>query len=148
MADGLTPDQERFAEWLATPKPARKPGTEKAFAASIGVTAMTCYRWRQLTSVQDRVEELVYEAVGGMDRVRQVVDKVFDDAMKGSVKDKELFLKFSGVIVDRRKVERVNLDYEEMTDEELDAEIDAEWDAAAQQIFDDNDFESLDTDED
>lgn len=141
MADALTPDQERYAEWLATPKPARRPDTEKALAADIGVNPVTLRRWRDLESLKLRVEEIVYEAVGGFDRIRMVVDKVFDDAMSGSVKDKELFLKFSGVLVDRRRTEVVNLDYEEMTDEELDAEIDAEWDAAAAQIFEENDLD-------
>lgn len=139
MASELTPDQERFAEWLATPKPYRNPATEKDFAASIGVHWQTIYRWKHLVSVQDRVHEIVMEAVGGMDRVRQVVDKVFADAMDGSTKDKELFLKFSGMMVDRRSVEKINLDYDEMSDEELDAEIESEWSDAADRLFDDLD---------
>jgi hypothetical protein len=139
MSGELTPEQERFAEWLATPKPARRPQFEKEMAAQLGVSSVTTRRWKTLTSVRERVEELVYEAVGGLDRVRMVVDKVFEDAMSGSVKDKQLFLQFAGVLVNRSQVETANVDYAEMTDEELDAEIEAGWDESAERIFD-NEF--------
>jgi len=149
VIDDLTPAQERFAEWLATPLQERKPRRFEDFAEELGVSQPTLYRWRKRPDVRARAQEIVDEAVGGPERVRMVLEKIADQAMAGSAKQQELFLRYAGLLVDRRVTEKINTyaDVEELTDEEVEAawlaeqaESDADWNAEAKTIFDENDL--------
>ena len=154
MVDDLTPNQERFAEWLATPLQERKPRRFEDLAVELGVSQPTLYRWRKRADMRMRAQEIVDEAVGGPERVRMVLEKIAEQAMAGSAKQQELFLRYAGLLVDRRVTEKViTLDTEELSDEELEAawaaeqaESQADWDDEAQGIFDANDLEELDGD--
>jgi len=150
MLDDLTPAQERFAEWLATPVGDRKPRRFEDFAEELGVSQPTLYRWRKRPDVRARAQEIVDEAVGGPERVRMVLEKIAEQAMAGSAKQQELFLRYAGLLVDRRVTERINLnvDTEELTDEEIEAawlaeqsESDADWNSEAEAIFKANDLD-------
>jgi transposase-like protein len=153
MLDDLTPAQERFAEWLATPLGDRKPRRFEDFASELGVSQPTLYRWRKRPDVRARAQEIVDEAVGGPERVRMVLEKIAEQAMAGSAKQQELFLRYAGLLVDRRVTEKiVTLDTEEMSDEELEeawaaeqAESQADWDSEAEAIFDANDLNDLES---
>jgi transposase-like protein len=155
MLDDLTPNQERFAEWLATPRGQRKPERFEDFAEELGVSQPTLYRWRKRPDVRARAQEIVDEAVGGPERVRMILDKISEQALAGAAKQQELFLRYAGLLVDRRVTERINTyaDTEELTDEEIEeawlaenAEAQADWDEAAQAIFDANSLEEPDGD--
>lgn len=150
MVDELTPAQERFAEWLATPRGQRRPERFEDLAIQLNVSQPTLYRWRKRADIRARAQEIVDEAVGGPERVRQVLDKIVEQALQGAAKQQELFLRYAGMLVDRRVTvrENVNVDVEDMTDEELAAAWEAEqgdWDDEARKIFEDNDLEDLDS---
>jgi hypothetical protein len=144
MAEELTPKQEKFAAWLATPQSERRPATYDLMAKELGVVHTTLYRWRQNPRVKDRAQQIVDEAVGGPERVRMVLDRIYDQALEGSSRQQELFLKYAGLLVDRKHVETVT--YEEadgLTDEEIEREwqeAQYEWDSEAREIFDENDI--------
>jgi len=131
--DDLTPAQESYAEWLATPESGRL--NLRAFAPTIGVSHMTLYRWRKQQNIIDRANEIVDENVGGPDRVRQVVDRIYAQAMEGNSKQQELYLKYAGRLTDRKVVETYTLDdVEELSDEELQTA----WDSEAEDILEAN----------
>lgn len=153
--DELTPAQERFAEWMATPLKARRPATYDEIGAELHVSVATLYRWRKRPDVKARAQEIVDEAVGGPERVRMVLEKIAEQALAGQAKQQELFLRYAGMLVDRRVTEKINtyVDVEEMSDEELEAawlaeqdEKQEDWNSEAQAIFDLNDLEDLDGD--
>lgn len=149
MADELTPQQERFAAWIATPKGERNPERFEDLAKALNVSQPTLYRWRQRPDIRARAQEIVDEAVGGPERVRMVLEKITEQAMMGQAKQQELFLRYAGMLVDRRVTvkEVVNVDVEDMTDEELEAAWAAEqgdWDAEAEAIFEANGLDELD----
>ncbi len=146
MLDDLTPNQERFAAWLATPQVDRKPRRFEDLAAELGVSQPTLYRWRKNPDVKARASEIVDEAVGGPERVRQILDVIVEQALAGQAKQQELFLKYAGLLVDRRVTEKVvtHQEIEELSDEELQEAWQAEWDEEAADIFNANDLEELD----
>lgn len=146
VVDDLTPNQERFAAWLATPQVDRKPRRFEDLATELGVSQPTLYRWRQRPEVRQRAQEIVDEAVGGPERVRMVLDVIVEQALQGQAKQQELFLKYAGLLVDRRVTEKVvsYTDIEELSDEELQEAWQAEWDEEAADIFNANDLEELD----
>ena len=136
--DDLTPTQEKFAEWMATPVGDRRPPTYELFAKQYGVSQPTLYRWRKNPNVKARANEIVDEAVGGPERIRMILDKIVEQALQGQAKQQELFLKYAGLLVDRRFTEKVNVltDVEELSDEELQAE----WDLEAYSLLAENDM--------
>jgi len=150
MIDDLTPAQERFAEWLATPVADRKPRRFEDFSVELGVSQPTLYRWRKRADVRARAQEIVDEAVGGPERVRMVLEKISEQALAGAAKQQELYLRYAGMLVDRRVVEKINTyqDIEELTDEEVEAawlaeqaESQSDWDSEAEAIFRANDLD-------
>lgn len=117
--------EERFAEWLACPKGKRQPATMALMADSLDVHVSQLYRWKRRANVKERVMELVDEAVGGFDRVGEVLDKVFQDALAGNTKAQELVFKYAGLLVERRQV-TTTVDPEEAserTDEQIEDEL-------------------------
>jgi hypothetical protein len=75
-----------------------------------------------------------------------VLDVIVEQALQGQAKQQELFLKYAGLLVDRRVTEKVvsYTDIEELSDEELQEAWQAEWDEEAAEIFNANDLEELD----
>jgi len=143
--DELTPAQERFAEWIATPRGVRNPEKFEELSKVLGVSQPTLSRWRKRPDIRARAKEIVDEAVGGPERVRMVLDKIVDQALAGQAKQQELFLRYAGMLVDRRVTERVMTytDVEELSDEELEAAWQSEWDEEARGIIEANDLEDL-----
>lgn len=98
----LSEREERFCEWLACPKGQRRPATLVLLAEELGVHVSQLYRWRRRPNVRDRVMDLVEDAVGGFERVQDILNKVYEDGMTGNSKAQEMFLKYAGVLVDRK----------------------------------------------
>ena len=106
----LSDREERYCEWLATPKGQRQPATLAALADELEVHVSQLYRWRKRTNVRERVMDLVDDNVGGFERVQDVLNKMYENAMQdnqSSVKDRENFLRYAGVLVERRQVTTV-----------------------------------------
>lgn len=122
----LSDREERYALWMATPRADRRPQTLVDLADELDVHVSQLYRWRRRPAVRARALEIVDAAVGGAERVAQVLEAVFTSAINGSVKDRELFLKYAGVLVDRREVKQVEPDeIAEMDDEALHRELES-----------------------
>lgn len=113
--------EERLANWLATPRKDRRPGSLQELADELEVHVSQLYRWKRRANLQQRVREIVDDAVGGPERIRAVVERLFEDAMvPGAVNSQKLVLQYAGFLQDRR--ERTTPDKDdisEMDDEAL-----------------------------
>lgn len=120
----LSEREERFAEWEATPRAHRNPPLLKDLAAELGVDVSQLHRWRRRPNVRERMMELVDDAVGGPDRVAEVLEAVRGRALGGSTRDAELFLRYAGVLVERKEVKHFEGDeIAQLTDEQIREEL-------------------------
>jgi hypothetical protein len=71
--------------------------------------------------------DLIDDAVGGFERVQDVLNKMYERAMsddQGSVKDRENFLKYAGVLIDRRQINTVEpSEVTDKSDQEIEDEL-------------------------
>jgi len=126
MADvELTEREERFAVWSATPRGDRRPETLAQLADELDIHVSQLYRWRRRPKIRERILDIVDEAVGGPERVAQILEKVAQQALSGLAKQQEIFLKYAGVLVERKEVKQVEADeISEMSDEDVQRERD------------------------
>lgn len=142
-ADELSPQKEILATWLATPKGHRKPTKLENLAEEFGIATSTIYRWRNEPAVKLRAQQVMDEAYGGTERVVQILDALFDEAMEpGNTKQKELYMRYAGILVDRRVVENVPTELETWDEDALLAELQEGFDEEFEGIVNDIDDES------
>jgi hypothetical protein len=63
MAD-WTVDQQKYIEWLASPRMTRTPPTVEMLAEEIGVNAATLWRWSKLPGLDEEVKRLIRGSLG------------------------------------------------------------------------------------
>lgn len=127
----LSEREERYCLWLATPRADRKPATMQELADELGIHVSQLYRWRKRKNIRDRVMDIVDDAVGGFERVQQVLEQVYQDATVGATgadraRAQTIFLKYAGVLVDRQEKKVTTTESSEVqgqSDEEIEAEL-------------------------
>lgn len=95
----LSEKQIAFVIWRATPDGIRDPATRDEFCTAIGVSRQTGWRWERDPRVMDAVRFVVLQNAGDPQRVNQVLDMVFEEAIeKKNLKAAELWIKAVGVM--------------------------------------------------
>lgn len=107
-------DQLKFIEWLATPKPQRKPKTQKQFALLIQVDEGTLSDWKHLDGLLDDVNALARYHL--KDSLTDIYAALVKAATEGDVPAIKLALEVSGEFVPRQ---RLDLDLSKLSDDEL-----------------------------
>ena len=97
-SDNWTAPQLRFQRWLALPKAARSPRTQKALAEKIGVCEDTLTDWKHLPGFRDAVGALAREYV--KDDIPDILYAIRRDAKKGSVAHINMALAMCGMAGD------------------------------------------------
>jgi len=98
MAKYLTPQQIKFAEWLATVSTQRSPATQRELAVSFGVSERTLKFWKKIPAIwelvsklnADKLMSLVTPAVALLEKAIEKpgsVNRVSFDAAKSIVQD-------------------------------------------------------------
>lgn len=92
MAQRMTENRRKFAEWLATSRYDRQPGSQTEFAAMYGVNEVTLSKWKkQLT---DEVNEIAKEKM--REGLPEVLGSILREAVKGSYQHAKLYLEVVG----------------------------------------------------
>lgn len=95
----LNEKQVAFAVWAAMPETARQPPTVEAFCEVIGVTRQTVWRWEKDPRIVEAVRFIVLQNAGSPDRVGQILDMLYEDALaRRDLRKAELWLKSTGVL--------------------------------------------------
>lgn len=95
----LNEKQVAFAVWAAMPDTIRSPKTIEEFCEVIGVTRQTAWRWEKDPRVIEAVRFIVLQNAGSPDRVGQILDMLYEDALsKRDLRKAELWLKSTGVL--------------------------------------------------
>lgn len=84
--------------WLALPKAARSPKTQRALAQQIGVCEDTLTDWKQLPGFRDATNALAREYV--KDDIPDILFAIRRDAKKGSVPHINMALAMAGMGLD------------------------------------------------
>lgn len=94
----LTEKQIAYVIWAATPDGLRVPETQEKFGTKMNVSRPTLWRWSKDPRVLDAIRYIALQNAGDPRRVNQILDMVFDTAIKGnSLKAAELWLKGVGI---------------------------------------------------
>lgn len=77
----LNDNQLRYAVWMSMPENLRVPKTRDAFAASIGVTDTTLWRWSKKPEVVMATRWLTLQNAGDPNHVSNVIEFLYDTTM-------------------------------------------------------------------
>ena len=105
MATQLSDDRHAIlVDWLvARPSGTQQPRTQLELAESLGVSPRTVRDWAAREDVQERRRELAIQAGGEPERIKQVMDALFEQAIDGeSMKQTAaatVWAKMAGVVV-------------------------------------------------
>ena len=82
----MTPDerewrQQALLDWLCTIKDERMPPTQEAFAEQIDVQVSTIQKWKKDPAFLARWEAQYRRTIGSPDRMKQVMDALFETAI-------------------------------------------------------------------
>lgn len=122
----LNEKQMAFVIWSATPGGLRKPETQAEFAAVIGVTTQSLWRWTKDPRIQDAVRFVVLQNAGKPENVTSILDMLHRKAIDNEdLKAAELWLKGTGVMTNFGRSNSVldslddGVDFSDFSDEEL-----------------------------
>jgi len=90
---GTSEQLKRLAEWVATPKPLRKPKTLGELAAQFGISRRTLFTWRRLPQVAKMVQEAMKGRGEGAQRVLTTLRELGE---QGNVSAGRTYLTFIG----------------------------------------------------
>jgi hypothetical protein len=107
-------DQLRFIEWLATPKMARSPKTQKQFAAQSKHDEGTLSDWKRLPGFMDDVNGLARTQL--KDNLTDIYAALVKAATTGDVSAIKLAMEMSGEYTPRQKID---MDLSKLSDDEL-----------------------------
>ena len=97
----LTPRQQRYLEWLALPKSARRPPTRLELANELGVTDRALRKWNHTYNLEQRAADL---ALGYLVKhAPDVLGALVRGAKRGNHKDIKLFLELTGRYVEKKE---------------------------------------------
>lgn len=119
----LTDEQVRYIEWLVDPE--RSPSTKKGIAYQLGRSEDTLRKWEKQFEFRQGWDARLAELNISPDRKKELVEAIYQQALNGSAKHAELWLKYSGLLKDEPKTV-VNVgaeDAKHLTDDELRALI-------------------------
>ncbi len=95
----LTEKQRAFVIWMATPEGLRQPDTKREFALRIGVSDVMLWKYGKDPKIAEAIRFLVLQNAGNPDRIGQILDMVFDQALaKKDVRMAEVWMKATGVM--------------------------------------------------
>ena len=128
--------KQRVIEWLKTPRIYRNPTNREGLAKELGISVSTISTYAQTLRKEGSLPVLAKSDKKFNALSRQLMDftpeeileykrHVYDTAMEkdSSAKDKELFAKIQGLIVDKSKVEmRLELTADDIARRNLEAE--------------------------
>ena len=98
-ANNWSPEQYKFQAWLALPRRLRKPKTQKELADELGVHETTLSDWKRKTGFMAAVRVLAKD--WAEDDLPEVLDALVKHAKKGSSNHIAMFLKMSGLLVEK-----------------------------------------------
>lgn len=93
---GLSKKQIEYLQWLASDKYKRIPSNKAQFAEKIGVTDRTLRNWENKPEFRDALDAVVWHMNG--DAFPQIMQTVTREALKGSYKHLELWLRLMGIL--------------------------------------------------
>lgn len=95
----LNARQRAYVVWMATPPSEREIPTQKDLCEVLGVSFQTMWRWSKDPRVVEAIRFCVLQNAGTPDRVRNILDMVYQVAMeKKDVKYAEIWMRASGVM--------------------------------------------------
>lgn len=85
MVMALTdPRHQQLLDWEMTPPAQRDPNSREQLAKTLGVTARALRQWREKPEFQAAWREAFNETAGSKERVKQLLDTLFEDATNGA----------------------------------------------------------------
>lgn len=82
MAQIDDPRKIRLVEWLLAKQIGEhSPATKQELADELNVDRRTLYNWEREPAVADRLRELAVQVAGDPERIRQLMDAMFDQAL-------------------------------------------------------------------
>lgn len=82
----LNDRQLMYVAWQATPAKYRKPATQREFAAELGVSEVTVWRWSKDPKVLEAVRWMVLHHAGDPARISDVINFLQETAMDSSAR--------------------------------------------------------------
>lgn len=96
MKDAWTPNQQKYQHWLAQSKFERVPPTKELVAASMGVNAVTLWRWEQQPGWDEAVTEIALRYI--RKDTAEVLQALAREAKKGNIQHIKEFLSLVGIV--------------------------------------------------
>ena len=110
-------------EWLLTPKDEREPATKAAMARELRRSEKTLRDWEALPDFRKEWESRAREAMGGPERLKQIADALFSEALdkdsRKQVAAAKLFAELVGAHTPPAPEVNVSLDISKIPTEEL-----------------------------
>ena len=121
--------QQAFLDWLCTIKDERNPSTQDALAAQLEVSESTLQSWKKDPAFLARWETQYRRTIGSPDRMKQVMDALFETAIdRTDPRQVQAAKEYRQAVegVSPQQINVVTKPLRDMTDEEFD-QIAAEY---------------------
>jgi hypothetical protein len=116
----ISPDQERFLEWLLTPHDMRQPSSQNEWARQNNLATQTVARWKtQDVLFRSTWEKRLYEMGVGPERLQVLLEKLYQAGAEGDIPALKLYMSWVERISPPKKTETEEARIEDMTDEEF-----------------------------
>lgn len=115
----LNEKQLEFIDFLLTPN----HGTQAEWAAANDVHSRTLSAWKSERFFREEWDRRAKKINGGIERVQQVIDALFQQALNGDVKAMSLYLQYVDRYTPTQKVVEEDRSVKDMSDEELAAAL-------------------------
>ena len=115
--------QQAFLDWLCTIKDERNPSTQEAFAEQIETPVSTLQTWKKDAQFLARWEAQYRRTIGSPDRMKQVMDALFETAIdRTDPRQVQAAKEYRQAVegVSPQQINVVSKPLRDMTDEEFD----------------------------
>lgn len=117
----LTEQQLEFIDWLLNPS--KDKGTQTEWSSEHGISMRALQFWKKNKLFIDEWERRAAEAYGGMERLQNVLDKLYSVATEAdgdkAVKAISLYLQYVDRYTPRKKIVAEGTSIQDLSDDEL-----------------------------
>jgi hypothetical protein len=115
--------QQKYLDWLTTPKNIREPSSKEKYAAENSVNITTLRRWEKKDVFRRAWEKQADDIVGSPERTQSLLDELFSRGMQGDVQAAKLYFTVTGKMKPAEMTITTKSSAAELTDQELEALI-------------------------
>lgn len=115
----LDDKETAFLEWLLMPEHEREPATKTALASQLGVSVSTLQRWEKHEHFEAEYNRRWRQLRGGPEKVKAVVDKLWEKAVSGDNTAMKLYLEWAKEFRQKESEVPEDPDLRSLSDEEL-----------------------------